>query len=241
MPLVIGMIKLYTLLFEETSPDNIPSKTRELPSSGPINLFDYLKGKTSPPDEITLSPDKFGENPYTQNDLQSSVVPRVFFYTDPAQKETFFRSHPLYLATVEASSIYNLTKDPENYKFRMKNKNLDSLPMVVKDSLEGETFKRKLSPEEKAAAQELYNGLSPTEKQELKDPNRFEFRTDAYFEPANFGSIGRGNLDYNSFLEFIALKYQGAFYKLNGFSVVVWFKPITVNLLSPEIEKLLVK
>lgn len=241
MPLVIGMIKLYTILFEQTSPDDVPSKTRELPSSGPINLFHYLEGKSSPPDEITLSPDKFGENPYTKNDLQSSVVPRVFFYTDPAQKETFFRSDPLYMATVEASSIYNLTKDPENYKFRMKNKNLDSLPMVVKDSLEGETFKRKLSPEEKASAQELYDGLSPAERQELKDPNRFEFRTDAYFEPANFGSIGRGSLDYNSFLEFVASKYQGAFYKLNGFSVVVWFEPITVNLLSPEVEKLLAK
>lgn len=170
MPLVIGMIKLYPILFEQTSPDDVPSKTRELPSSGPINLFHYLKGKTPPPDEITLSPDKFGENPYTKNDLQSSVVPRVFFYTDPAQKETFFRSDPLYMATVEASSIYNLTKDPENFKFRMKNKNLDSLPMVVKDSLEGETFKRKLSPEEKAAAQELYDGLSSEEKQELKIP-----------------------------------------------------------------------
>lgn len=235
------MIKLYPILFEQTSPDNIPSKTRELPNSGPINLFHYLKGKTSPPDEITLSPTKFGENPYTKNDLQSSTVPRVFFYTDPSQKETFFRSDPLYMATVDASSIYNLTKDPESYKFRMKNKNLDSLPMVVKDSLEGETFKRKLSPEEKAAAQQLYDGLSAEEKQELKDPNRFEFRTDAYFEPANFGSIGRGNLDYNGFLEFIASKYQGAFYKLNGFSVVVWFTPITVNLLPAEVEKILSK
>lgn len=235
------MIKLYHFLFEEAS-ENTPGKTKELPTSGPVNLYHYLKGSnSSPPDEITLNPGRFGENSYTRNDLESSPLPRVFFYTDPSQKETFFLSSPLYMATVDASSIYNLAKDPENYKFQLKNNSLNDLPTVVKDSLEGETFKRKLSPEEKALAQEMYDNLSEEEKKELKDPERFRFRTNAYFAPVNFGSINKGTLNYHDLLEFVASTYQGVFYKVNGFSVVVWFSPVTVNLVGPEVEKNLSK
>jgi len=79
----------------------------------------------------SLDPNEFGKNSFTKSDRKISDVPRVFFYTDPSQKESFFKTPSIFLYSTEVNKdlIYDLSEDKENLKnkFLSKRKDIDAL------------------------------------------------------------------------------------------------------------------
>jgi hypothetical protein len=83
-------------------------------NSSTINLYHFACNKN---EKLLLDPKRFGENHYSKREKNTSNVPRVFFYTKPEQKESFFDSaHCMYFVTVPKSKIYNLKQDPSELK-----------------------------------------------------------------------------------------------------------------------------
>jgi hypothetical protein len=78
---------------------------------GTIPLYHY---STQTVDNFVLRPERFGQNPHSRKEMNTSDVPRVFFYTDPKQreKELFGARYNLFIAKVSPEQIYNLSKDP---------------------------------------------------------------------------------------------------------------------------------
>jgi hypothetical protein len=62
-----------------------------------------------------LSPCHFAENAFTFNDLKASSVKRVFFYDTPNPEALLKGSRFLYIASVEASAVYDLRQDKGGY------------------------------------------------------------------------------------------------------------------------------
>tara|TARA_Y100000034_G_scaffold135112_1_gene205725 strand:+ start:1280 stop:1741 length:462 start_codon:yes stop_codon:yes gene_type:complete len=97
----------------------VESRTAHLQNSledyavgGKVSLYHYaskLGGKN--PETIQLTPERFGENPYSRNELKAGT-PRIFFYLDIQDKEPYFFNSPLYKAEVPVSKIYNIIEDP---------------------------------------------------------------------------------------------------------------------------------
>ena len=79
--------------------------------TGLMTLYHY---STQTVDSFVLDPKKFGNNPHSRREMNTSDVPRVFFYTDPKQreKELFGARYNLYIAKVSPEDIYNLSQDP---------------------------------------------------------------------------------------------------------------------------------
>jgi hypothetical protein len=79
----------------------------------------------------SLNPNEFGKNSYTRSDKKVSDVPRVFFYTDPTQKESFFKTPSVFLYSTEVDDelIYDLNEDKEDLKnkFFSKRRDIDAL------------------------------------------------------------------------------------------------------------------
>lgn len=94
--------------------------------NGEIDLYHY--SRVDQP-TLTLQPDRFGENPYSQREMRIADYPRVFFYLDPNDKEKFFTSsaYNLYITRVQANTIYNLRKDPNKYIKEAREKNQGAL------------------------------------------------------------------------------------------------------------------
>ena len=61
----------------------------------------YRFGRDHGPVSVA-NPKFFGEHPFTQNDVKTSGIPRVFFYVDLGDKEQFFTGSTLYKTTVPA-------------------------------------------------------------------------------------------------------------------------------------------
>ena len=80
-------------------------------------------------DTITLDPKRFGQSGFSKRELAVSAVPRTFFYVNLTEKEIFFEKKALYTAIVPTSNIYDLTRDPENVKKAVKEKNYGVLDM----------------------------------------------------------------------------------------------------------------
>jgi hypothetical protein len=79
---------------------------------GQITLFHYTK---HPEDSLVLDPN-YKKSAYSKREFEVAQTPRVFFYTDPKQRETFFRAGvPLFTTKVDASRIYDFKNDPEGY------------------------------------------------------------------------------------------------------------------------------
>lgn len=76
-----------------------------------MTLFHYSAQDV---DSLVLRPEKFGHNTHSRREMNTSDVPRVFFYTDPKQKEKelFGNRYHLFTAKVSPDQIYNLSKDP---------------------------------------------------------------------------------------------------------------------------------
>lgn len=71
---------------------------------------------------LTLDPMKFASNSYSRRESAVSDVPRVFFYTDPKQKEVMFdKGYTLYSVQVPSNKIYDLRADPLHLKTEFGN------------------------------------------------------------------------------------------------------------------------
>ena len=78
---------------------------------GRTTLYHYSKADQ---DTLVLDPSYFGQSAYSRSEKNMSSIPRVFFYTNLAQRERYVSSgRQLYKITVEANEIYNLKQDPE--------------------------------------------------------------------------------------------------------------------------------
>lgn len=89
----------------------ITSLKEEFSDAGSMTLFHY---STQTVDSFILDPKKFGHNSHSRREMNTSDVPRVFFYTDPKQreKELFGARYNLFIAKVSPEDIYNLSQDP---------------------------------------------------------------------------------------------------------------------------------
>ena len=80
--------------------------------NGQVTLYHYTK---NPSESLVLDPN-YKKSHYSSNEFEVAQTPRVFFYTDPKQRETFFRAGiPLFTTRVDAGRIYDFKNDPEGY------------------------------------------------------------------------------------------------------------------------------
>lgn len=95
-------------------------------SENTVTLYHYSKADE---DEITLSPEKFGQNPFTRNDKKLTDYPRTFFYLNLDDTERHFKGGgtPLYSTEVSANEIYNVLKDPLGIKDQIREDNNGAL------------------------------------------------------------------------------------------------------------------
>lgn len=86
-------------------------KLVEETESGLMTLYHY---STSNSETLLLDPLKFGTNAHSRREKNTSDVPRVFFYTDPKEreKELFGARYNLFTVSVPSNQIYDLKKDP---------------------------------------------------------------------------------------------------------------------------------
>tara|TARA_B100001113_G_C20928888_1_gene543415 strand:- start:42 stop:539 length:498 start_codon:yes stop_codon:yes gene_type:complete len=81
-------------------------------NDGQVTLYHYTQ---NPAESLVLDPN-YKKSYYSNNEFEIAQTPRVFFYTDPKQRETFFRAGiPLFTTTVDASRIYDFKNDPQGY------------------------------------------------------------------------------------------------------------------------------
>ena len=79
---------------------------------GEVTLYHYTN---YPEDSLVLDPN-YKKSYYSSNEFEIAQTPRLFFYLDPKQRETFFRAGvPLFTTTVGANRIYDFKNDPEGY------------------------------------------------------------------------------------------------------------------------------
>lgn len=87
----------------------------ELPNyvkNGRVTGYHFLSHNSSPPKKVTLDPEKFGQNAHSRAEVRTASLPRVFFYVDLRDKESYFSMAPLYKAEMEVKFIYSLVSDP---------------------------------------------------------------------------------------------------------------------------------
>jgi hypothetical protein len=89
--------------------DELPNYVR----NGKVAGYHYFGSNKNTQEEIVLDPTKFGKNSFTQNDVRSGSYPRIFFYVDLRDKESFFAgSNPVYKAEMPVKEIYSFPSDP---------------------------------------------------------------------------------------------------------------------------------
>ena len=76
-----------------------------------ITLYHYTNEKISG----RLTPRYFGNNSYTQNDVNACNVRRIFFYTVPKPEALLAGSRFLYTCRILKNQLYNITIDPAGY------------------------------------------------------------------------------------------------------------------------------
>ena len=98
-------MNLAWLLFEDLS----------INARGKVTLYHFSKAKT---DSVSLDPERVGQSSFSRREMNTSSVPRVFFYLDPEQREVMFQNPVYHLFYVEVpfGSIYNLREDSKGYK-----------------------------------------------------------------------------------------------------------------------------
>lgn len=107
--------------------------------SNGVTLYHYSKVDR---DNLQLDPKQFSTNHWTKNDFKASPLPRIFFYLNPEDKEDYFINYFEYEVTVPVNKIYNLIKDPLNFKEEIRNKNygilnIDEYLQVVSNKFDG--------------------------------------------------------------------------------------------------------
>jgi hypothetical protein len=76
-----------------------------------ILLYHYTNEKISG----TLTPRYFGNNSYTQNDVNACKVKRLFFYAVPKPEILLSGRRFLYTCRIAENKLYNITKDEAGY------------------------------------------------------------------------------------------------------------------------------
>ena len=92
-------------------------QTDELPNyvkNGRVTGYHYLSQNRidEPKKKVILNPDKIGQNLHSKAELRASPMPRVFFYVDLRDKESYFSMDPLYKAEMDVTFIYSFPSDP---------------------------------------------------------------------------------------------------------------------------------
>ena len=78
--------------------------------SGFLTLYHY---SVSDSQTLLLNPEMFGKHAHSKREKNTSDVPRVFFYTDPTQREKeLFAGNNLFTVAVPKDQIYDLRVDP---------------------------------------------------------------------------------------------------------------------------------
>jgi hypothetical protein len=95
---------------------------------------DIYHFSTEKSDKMIIDPKFFGKNSFSRNETKIPIK-RSFFYLNPKDSEVFFTNKSLYKATVDRDKIYNLVKDPLDYKEKfVKNGVLDLSALLNKVS-----------------------------------------------------------------------------------------------------------
>ena len=86
-------------------------------------LYHYCGRCEKGQESVVLDPQRGRDQPgsYSRREYETSQVPRVFFYLDPADRESMV-SGPLYSVEVPTPQIYNLWEDENKYIRRIKEK-----------------------------------------------------------------------------------------------------------------------
>lgn len=93
-----------------------------------ITLYHYTNEKISG----RLTPRYFGNNSYTQNDVNACNVRRIFFYTVPKPEALLAGSRFLYTCRIPEAKIYNITIDKAGYLKRF-NSLYEAVNAIKKD------------------------------------------------------------------------------------------------------------
>lgn len=113
--------------------------------------------------EIVLDPLYAQQNPgsHSRNEWNSSMVPRVFFYVDLRDQESFFNSSKLYSTQVPADEIYDLASDKKGFLKKNEYERVD-FDQLLRDisgwSYQDGEWKKSEGPVD-YLAYELYNGM----------------------------------------------------------------------------------
>ncbi len=87
------------------------AKKEQYVSGGNMTLYHYSNPDV---DSLTLDPE-YGAQSYSRNDYILADTPRVFFYVDPKEKESFFATSKMFTVNVPANRVYDLSADDEDY------------------------------------------------------------------------------------------------------------------------------
>ena len=80
---------------------------------GMVTLYHYTRNSGP---TLELDPE-YKKSYHSSREFEIAQTPRVFFYVDPRQRETFFRRGiPLFTTQVPANRIYDFRNDPEGYR-----------------------------------------------------------------------------------------------------------------------------
>jgi len=79
-----------------------------------------------------LTPDNFGNNYFTQNDVNACNVKRLFFYDTPKPEALLYGSRYLYTCRIQAKKLYNITEDKAGY-LRRFNSLYEAVNAIKKD------------------------------------------------------------------------------------------------------------
>ena len=93
-----------------------------------ITLYHYTDIKISG----NLTPRYFGNNSYTQNDVNACKIKRLFFYTVPKPEFLLAGSRFLYTCRIPEAKIYNITIDKAGYLKRF-NSLYEAVNAIKKD------------------------------------------------------------------------------------------------------------
>lgn len=94
------------------NPNIILEDIEDYAQGGMVKLYHFTSRLRHLPSKV-LHPGQ-SANYYSRREMSAASTPRLFFYVDPKQKESFFgQSNEMYTVTVPVSDIYHIPNDPE--------------------------------------------------------------------------------------------------------------------------------
>ena len=85
---------------------------------GNVELHHYAHANSNQ-DELDLDVSRFGEGPWSKNEVKAERTPKTFFYVEPEYRESFFSGRTHFHTKVPASTIYDLNADPKRIVSRI--------------------------------------------------------------------------------------------------------------------------